>query len=426
MTGSFGDGIPIPDVIDPPDSMPMTLCIPRNRDHMAAFFGALYQLTIWNSWQQDGTTHGKELAAVWWRYFLSWNRTMNDLECEDGMGNCCTEPAIIKRVNPTTGNVEQSTDGGSTWTPAAGGFQSVIVSPVPPVTSGVAATKCDAATNVSGQVQVWIDQVSNDFTTATTLLEFGLAVIGAIAAAVLTVLTDGALIAVAAQAMAVLGASLAAVWGVGKTVFDDYWTTDIKDKILCAAYCNIGEDGSFSPAQFTAFWNKLNATLPPSPAKMLFMGFLSNVGVAGLNAMAASGMAADADCGDCDCEGCNVENWAVGDWLNDGTYQDWSIHEVSRTADSITVQSWDRGDGQEIINFTNLDRVSPCSWTATFIGGTPSSIIKNYNDAPNIANIQAGLTTDNTGSTQSHLANAIYFQMDPNASHWTVKFTVAP
>jgi len=312
MTGSFGDGIPIPDVIDPPDSMPMTLCIPRNRDHMAAFFGALYQLTVWNSWQQDGTEHGKELAAVWWRYFLSWDRVMNDLECEDGMNECCTEPAIILRINPTTGNVEQSSDGGVTWTPQAGNLQSVIVTPVPPVTNGVANTKCDAASNVKGQVDVWIDQVSNDFTTATSLLEFGVAVLVAILSAVLVVLSAGALTPLEALVLPTIGAALAAAWGAGKAVFDAYWSTANRDQVFCAAVCTIGDDGSFTEAQFTAFWQRCNAHLPPSPAKMLFMGFLSSVGRAGLCAMAASGTSADSDCSDCVCdEVCNADLWDV-------------------------------------------------------------------------------------------------------------------
>lgn len=311
MTGAFGDGIPIPDIIDPPESMSMTLCIPKNRDHMAAFFGALYQLTIWNSWQQNNTTAGKELAAVWWRYYLSWDRNMNDIECEDGMSNCCTEPAIIKRINPTTGNVEQSTNGGVTWTPAAGGIQSVIVQPVPPVTSGVAANKCDAAANVAGQVDVWINQVSVDFTTAVSLTEFAIAVLEAILIAVLAILTEGALTPLEALVLPTIGAAVGAAYTGGKAAFDAYWTTDIKHKILCAAFCNIGEDGSFTDAQFSAFWNKINADLPPAPSKMLFMGFLSSVGMAGLNAMAASGTSSGADCSSCQCvPGCD-NDWSV-------------------------------------------------------------------------------------------------------------------
>lgn len=301
MANPFGDGIPIPDVIDPPESMSMTLCIPKNRDHMSAFFGALYQLTVWNSWQQNGTQDGKELAAVWWRYYLSWNRQMSDIECEDGMSDCCTEQAIIRRVNPETGLLEQSTNGGSTWTPAAGGLPSYIVQPVPPITSGVAATKCDAATNVREQVSQWVTQVSNDFDTATTLLQFAELVVLAIVGAVLTILSAGALTAVEAAILAALAGALYAAWGAGKAVFDAYWVAEKLDIVLCAALCAIGDDGSFTDAQFSELWNKCNVDLPPSPAKMLFMGFLSSVGSAGLNSMAASGFSADADCSDCEC-----------------------------------------------------------------------------------------------------------------------------
>jgi len=377
MAENENKGIPIPDVIDPPESMSVTLCVPKNRDHFAAFFGALYSLTEWNSWQQNGTTDGKELAAVWWRYFLSWNRNMTDIECEDGMGKCCVDPQIIKRINPTTGQVEQSSDGGSTWTPASDGWPTVIVQPVPPVTSGVAATKCDAATNVSGQVQVWIDHGISNFDTATTLLEFGLAAIAAIAAAVLAVLTDGLTIPLIAPTMAALGAALAAVWALGKTAFQDYWTTEIKDDILCAAYCNIGADGSFTDAQFSAFWNKVNSQLPPSPAKMLFMGFLSSVGSAGLNAMAASGMSADSDCGDCDCFSTCGHDWNIvantpnyfgtlvergegfmivqTDVINtNGLYYQWLW---SGNADNCCYVSWEVIEGEA--NFTGMN-AAPC------------------------------------------------------------------
>lgn len=217
------------------------------------------------------------------------------------MSCCCSDVAIQIRVNPETGVIEQSSDGGTTWQPQPNGLPSYIVQPPPPVTSGVAGTKCDAATNLAGQVNAWIDQVSNDFTTATTLLEFGQAVVLAIVGAVLVVITGGGLAPLEALILAALGAALAAAWGAGKAVFDAYWTTDIKDQILCAAFCNIGDDGSFTDAQFSAFWGQVNSELPPSPAKMLFMGFLSSGGKAGLNAMAASGLSADSDCASCDC-----------------------------------------------------------------------------------------------------------------------------
>lgn len=227
------------------------------------------------------------------------------------MSCCCVPPAITVRINPTSGQVEQSDDGGLTWEPQPGGLPSVIVTPVPPVTAGTSATKCDAATNVRGQVEEWVSHVSDDFTTAVTLLDFALAVLEAILIAVVTILSAGTLTAVQALVLPTIAAALTAAWGAGKTVFDDYWTTDNFDIVLCAVFCHIGDDGSFTDSQFSATWNQINADLPPSPAKMLFMGFLSSVGTPGLNAMAATGLSADSDCSDCvECLDC-WEKWSI-------------------------------------------------------------------------------------------------------------------
>lgn len=296
----YRQNFPIPAVINPPKTC-LQIEIPDHPDWKAVVSGLLFELTYWFNWERTGDTSGAQCAAV-------WKEVYNSIDWSN-MSCCCDEPARIYRVNPTTGNVQQSTDGGTSWSDAAGGLRNVIVQPVPPVTSGVAATKCDAATNVSGQVQVWIDQVSNDFTTAVSLLEFSVAVLEAILIAVVTILSAGTLTAVEALVLPTIAAALYAAWGAGKAVFDAYWTTDIKDQILCAAYCNIGDDGSFSESQFSAFWNKVNADLPASPAKMLFMGFLSSVGAPGLNAMAATGASADADCSDCLCVPCSPDNW---------------------------------------------------------------------------------------------------------------------
>jgi hypothetical protein len=133
------------------------------------------------------------------------------------------------------------------------------------------------------------------------LTEFATAVFSAILAALLLFITGGAIGPIEALIIPTIGAALAAAWGAGKAAFDAYWITENFNIVLCAAYCNIGDDGSFTDAQFTAFWNKCNTDLPASPAKMLFMGFMSSSGATGLNVMAATGFSADADCSDCTC-----------------------------------------------------------------------------------------------------------------------------
>jgi len=301
----YRQNFPIPAVIDPP-KICLQLEIPDHPDWKAVISGLLLQPAYWFNWERTGDTAGAQCAAV-------WKEVYNSIDWSSMSCGCCDDIPHRYRVNPTTGNLEQSINGGETWSPAAGGLQDLIVEPVPPVTSGVAATKCDAATNVAGQVDQWIAQVATDFDTAASILEFATAVLVAIAAAVFAALSLGALTAAEALVIPTIMAACVAAFGAGKVAFEAYWTTDVKDKILCAAFCNIGDDGSFTEAQFTAFWNDINSDLPVGPAKMLFVGFLSSVGKEGLNAMAASGMSADADCEDCSCvPGCATE-WVISE-----------------------------------------------------------------------------------------------------------------
>jgi len=297
----YRQNFPIPAVIDPPKTC-LQIEIPDDPGWKAVISGLLFELTYWFNWERTGDTSGAQCAAV-------WKQVYNSIDWSN-MSCCCEEPAVIVRINPTTGNIEQSSDGGMTWGPQPGNLQSVIVQPVPPVTSGVAANKCDAATNVAEQVNAWIEQVTGDFDTAVTLFEFAIAVVEAIIAAVLLILSSGALSPLEALVLPTIGAAVGAAWAAGKAAFIAYWTDDIKNLILCAFFCNIGDDGSFTDAQFSAAWNQINSELPPGPPKMLFLGFLSSVGNAGLNAMAASGLSADADCSDCACVPCGPDAWA--------------------------------------------------------------------------------------------------------------------
>lgn len=293
--------------ITPPSLPPTTYCrrllIPNSPEWIGTVTGALMDLIYPSAWKQTTGISAEEAADRAREMFNLYLNSGNDGECGDMA--CCGELAIIYRVNPETGFVEQSSNNGTTWTPAAGGFSSVIVEPIPPVLNGVAVNKCDAAQNLSDQVEVWIDQVSSDFDTAGSLLAFAEGVLIAIVAALTLILSAGALTPIQALVLPTLGAALTAAWAAGKAAFDAYWTTTNKEIVRCNAYCNIGDNGAFTDAQFSAFWNDCNVELPSAPAKMLFMGFLSSVGRQGVNLMAATGGTVGGDCSACgDCSDC--------------------------------------------------------------------------------------------------------------------------
>ena len=225
--------------------------------------------------------------------------------------NCCVDVVVIRRIDPDSGQVQVSYDNGATWQPAPNQVSSLVVVPIPPVTSGVAGTKCDAATNVFTQAGDWIEHVSTAFDVAAGVLDFAILVAAAILDAILLLLSEGALTAAEAQIITIITGVMTGVWEGGKALFVDYWTSEERDKILCAAFCNISDDGSFSDAGFSGFYRQCSADLTGGLAKTLFLGFISSVGKSGLNAMAASGKSADSDCGDCMCfEDCAAE-WFI-------------------------------------------------------------------------------------------------------------------
>lgn len=229
-------------------------------------------------------------------------------ECD--VSGCCLDLYVIQRVNPSTGMVEVSTDNGQHWQPQPGGLPTVIVEPVPPVTSGIASNTCDAATNIMTQIGGWITHVTNDFDTAIDIFAFGSAVIAAIADAILLILSAGTLTLIEAEIITALGAAITGAWLAGKEIFSGYWTDANKKIIRCALYENIGSDGAFTDAGFSAFWADCNTKLPGAIAKTLFIGFLSSIGRQGLNAMAASGTSSGADCTDC-VSGCTLSVWSI-------------------------------------------------------------------------------------------------------------------
>jgi hypothetical protein len=323
--------VPAPHIEDEPT---VAVCI--NQEWASVLMGQIWGLRYPEAWA--GTLEENRRARNEIKNLITM---LSGTEGCDDMG-CCVEVAIINRVNVTTGIIERSRDGGATWYPAPNPLQEIIIQPVPPVTSGVADNKCDAATNVRQKIEQWVEQVSNDFDTAESLTAFASAVIEAIVVAVLAILLLPALGPFEALIIPMIGGALAAVWGAGKAAFDAYWTNEQLDTVLCAAYCNIGEDGAFTDAQFTAFWNECNSNLPANPAKMLFMGFLSSIGTPGINTMAASGLSANADCGNCPCGECGWDAWEL--YPDEGALTIGGV-TVSKDNDYWTIQSVQNTDG---------------------------------------------------------------------------------
>lgn len=223
-------------------------------------------------------------------------------ECDDMA--CCDDQVILQRFNPDTGRPEVSKDGGVTWTPSPSDTQNSIPLYPPIVGDGKPNTKCDAATNASEHINELIEATKTNLETATTIFELATAVAEAALAVFIVIVSGGALSPLVATLMAAIWAAATGVFALGIEAYDAYWTTDKKDAILCALYCNIGENGQFTESQYQAFRAKVKATLPASPAFDIIMTTINAGGAIGVSQMASYGNAAEADCSSCDCSDC--------------------------------------------------------------------------------------------------------------------------
>jgi len=226
--------------------------------------------------------------------------------------NCCCGSGsltlIVEHRITIDGRVEISIDGGSTWTSDPNDIIHNIPSYPAPVTAGVSANKCDAASNGHQHALDMIAEISAGFDSTDTLLDFIKLVADIIVDLLLIYFGAGAGIGVIDTLIEVLFGAVKDVYDAHKTAWDTYWTSDETDKILCALYCNIGDDGTFTESSYSAVLSKLKTDLTPSPQADLFIQTFKAIGLSGLNKWCSYGTSSEADCSSCDC-GCDVPAW---------------------------------------------------------------------------------------------------------------------
>jgi len=295
-------GYPLPVPIDDGSRLCVIVRVPNIPGHRQAFIGAVNELCHAYNWGSDEGHNALLAAGVWRVIFDEMMEQFYENDCGENM-NCCFIP-VLHRVNPTTGRLEISIDGGVIWQPDPD--DPIYTTPAlpPPVTSGVSATKCDAASNGFSHIQDLIAFQSAKLEQATTGIELVLLIAGEL---LLLILTAGTTAAVLVPV--VIGTGIA-LFELGKVAYDLYWTVDEKNKILCILFCNIGEDGSFSDAGYNAVLADLGSKLTPGVPRDDMYRNIQAIGKTGLNNLCAYGIAADSDCTDCECS-CDITHWEI-------------------------------------------------------------------------------------------------------------------
>jgi len=271
-------------------------CVRYNPAWAAVLASACDQLTQLSAW--IGTPEEKKLAVS-----RATNLKIQLQEFEDCDMGCCYD-TVAHRIT-ADGEMEISINGGD-WIPDPDDPRVGAVSYPPPVFDEH-HTKCDAAENVNTHLNSVISQTSDQLGGTGSLLEIASVIALAIFALFIAPESIPALVPLILPL-------LSAILFLGQAAFDAYFDTTVHDQILCAIFCSIGDDGTFTDAQYTALLDRLGSDLPASPAKDYFIQIVGRIGLVGINDYAAIGTSADADCSDCLCvEPCTD----LADWIGD-------------------------------------------------------------------------------------------------------------
>ena len=310
-------GYPLPDPVDNGERLCVVVRVPNIPAHRQAFIGAVAELTHAYNWGDDSAHTALEIAYLWKNVWDEMMEHFYDNDCGENMVKCCVVDItihIIHRVNPDTGRLEVSNDDGTTWYPDPDDPVHMIPSLPPPVPAGVSATKCDAATNGAQHIYDLIAGTKANLDNAISVFDLGVAIAGLALEIALVIFSGGAAAwALTPQILALVGliwGAARALFSMGAEAFDTYWDSDERDKILCALYCTIGDNGAFTDAQFEAFMTRWKVVGTPSPALDMMTGTIRGIGAKGLSQYAAYGNAADSDCSSCNC-GCDITHWEI-------------------------------------------------------------------------------------------------------------------
>lgn len=216
----------------------------------------------------------------------------------DPMSNCCPEPNRTRYTSD--GTYEVSYDGGTTWVDGSD-FDPRYTSPQYPLIPGDNgdAKKCSAANSVLVQIKDKVAGWEGMLSTATNLVEFGLAAI--------TLLVVGIFAPVAVPFIfGICITIIATCWNAGAEDYSAAFNDSIFDDLLCILFCHVSADGTFNDAAIAAILADCNSHFSPIARDAFRTAFIGWGAIGTTNAATLGG--GGEDCDGCDCStGCDNE-----------------------------------------------------------------------------------------------------------------------
>lgn len=211
------------------------------------------------------------------------------------------------RWDETCDCVQQTSDGGETWTdsPTQDPRTSVLFQ-VPARTGG--DPQCDSAQQMHDRIKNMLDAII----TSSDILQAINAVVGVVS---IFFFEFGIVIEA-------IWAIVGAIFAVGTTTLDAALTEEVYDDLLCIFYCEIAGDGTVDQARYDTIVARVNAEID-AVAAFAITSALDSIGFVGLTNAGALGEVTG-DCEDCDCGWCEEFDFTISDYGGIATlYGEW-------------------------------------------------------------------------------------------------------
>lgn len=300
--------------------------MPKDSEHLAAFWGALDALTQRYSWGKPLTTDS-ETVANFWLEVITENRECFEehLLMANGGCGCCPDP--VYRYT-SAGVREVSRDGGETWQPDPSDPRiSGNILPPPPWLTTPGTHECEGAAVATQNIHSLMDEILSSGAT-------GLQALYEIISGLICIYSVG-ILCVAAELIAALALIITELT---EAYIDGVLTDTVYDELLCIIYCHIEPDATFTESGWQAIKTDLDESSMSADAKFVLWQLINAFGPSGLTNLARLSVAVSADCSECpSCEPCTEIT------IENGTLIDQPDPNV------FVIESVDDGFGQQVI-----------------------------------------------------------------------------
>lgn len=321
----------LPQNLNPEGTTPLCVNVPDDPQWIAKFYGAIFNLSIERNWDWNETEDRIGVSARWLEVYQDLlNGGCDDIMNCDELLACLNGTNTMRRMNPTTGRVEVSNDGGATW--------SVDETHDPRFSAPrveMAAGDCAVVNNIVGAIQYYVERQVLD--------------IAAGAGAVGVAATAGGFLSLlfSITPWSVVGIALAAALaGFTSAAIEAAMTLEVWNRLLCNIYCALDGADEITTSHFDAILTRLG-TDETGIAYTVLWHTINSMGPVGLQNSVQLGL----DGGFSDCDGCDCDpNFCYVFDFSGSQQHSWTLTQGSLS--SIGLKSAVLGNGHRDLETT--------------------------------------------------------------------------